>query len=163
MAQTIISLAALLSVATAGQPAGEPPALTGSVTYYNPGIMEATYRARLQWGHVAPCPDCVGMIALLDPAHLGKRVWLQRPGHPIEGPFLVVDCAAEKDRARLRARGLVGEVGWPVAQRWRMTAPIHGVTVWFTNPTRAEAPAHEQDEIPPATGLLHQSRRQRPS
>lgn len=140
MAQTIISLAALLSVAATGQPAGEPPALQGSVTYYNPGIMEATYQARLQWGHVAPCADCIGLIALLDREHLGKRVWLQRPGHPVEGPFLVTDCAAAKDRARLRARGLVAEVGWPVAQRWRMTGPIEGVTVYFADPTPRPAP-----------------------
>ena len=153
MTQTILSLAALVGSVVAGQPAAEPTALTGSVTYYNPGIMEATYRLRLQWGHVAPCAigsgadACVGMIALLDRAYLGRRVWLRRPGHPVEGPFLVVDCAAGKDRERLRKRGLVAEVDWPTARRWRMAGPVAGVIVHFADPTLPEVRSYANTRV----------------
>jgi hypothetical protein len=149
MAQTIISLAALVG-SVVGNAAGDT--LRGSVTYYNPGVMEATYRARLQWGHVAPCGDCVGLIALLDRAHLGRRVWLQRPGHAPEGPYLVVDCAAEKDLPRLRARGLVAEVDWPTARRWRMAGPLDGVIVYFATPI--EKPVRLSAR-PPNDGTTH--------
>ena len=137
MTYALISLAALVG-SVVGNAAGET--LTGSVTYYNPGIMEATYEMRLQWGHVAPCPDCIGLIALLDRAHLGRRVWLQRPGHPVEGPFLSVDCAADKDLARLRERGLVAEVDYETARRWGMAGPIAAVTVYFADPRAWPAP-----------------------
>lgn len=105
--------------------------LTGEVTYYNPGIMEAVYANRLRWRQVEPCAECVGMVALLDRDHLGRRVWIARPGYPPEGPFLVVDCAGRADRPRLQARGLVAEVDWPTARRWQMTGPLFDVRILF--------------------------------
>jgi hypothetical protein len=80
------------------------------------------------------------MVALLDRQHIGRHVWLQRPGRPPEGPFLVVDCAAAKDRTRLHRRGLVAEVDYATARRWRMAGPLPNVTVWFHNPVALEAP-----------------------
>lgn len=106
-------------------------ALTGSVTYYNPGVMERVYENRLAWGHVQPCEECVGMVALLDREHVGKQVYLVRDGGPVEGPFLVVDCSAAQDIARHRRNGKVAEVDWPTAQRWGMTGPLANVRVVF--------------------------------
>ena len=108
--------------------------MVGSVTYYAPNLMEATYEARLALGHVQPCADCIGMVALLDREHVGQRVWLQRPGRAAEGPFLVVDCAAAQHRAALRRRGLIAEVDFETAQRWGMTGPLQDVRLWFGRP-----------------------------
>lgn len=105
--------------------------LIGEVTYYGPGVMERVYANRLRWNHVEACEECIGMVALLDRQHVGERVFLQRPGHDPEGPFLVVDCAAKKDFRRLKERGLVAEVDWRTARRWRMRGPLYGVRVVF--------------------------------
>ncbi len=143
---------------------GEGASLLGEVTYYGPGVMERVYENRLRWGHVEACPECIGMVALLEREHLGRRVWLQRPGRPAEGPFLVVDCAAAKNRPHLQARGLVAEVDWPTSRRWRMAGPIDAVTIYFANPARMEVPADAtQDDASHAASLPYQSRRQRPS
>ncbi len=107
--------------------------LTGEVTYYADGVMEAVYANRLKWDHVEPCPDCIGMVALLDRANVGRQVYIVRPGHPPEGPYLVVDCAARKDYARLRQRGLVAEVDYRTARRWRMAGPLFDVRIVFRN------------------------------
>lgn len=98
--------------------------VAGQATYYDPGVMREVYVNRLAWGHVQVCPACIGKVAMLEPEHIGKRVYLQRPGEQPEGPFLVVDCAAAGDRERLRARGLVVEVDWQTAQRWQMRGPV---------------------------------------
>lgn len=98
--------------------------ITGTATYYHPGVMDEVYRNRLVWGHVAPCPECVGMVALLDREWIGQTVWLQRPGAPVEGPFLVVDCAAAGHREALLRRGWAVDVDWQTAQRWQMRGPV---------------------------------------
>lgn len=47
--------------------------LTGSVTYYDPGVMEATYVNRLAMRHVTPCEACIGYVAIVGgPEHLNK-------------------------------------------------------------------------------------------
>jgi hypothetical protein len=107
------------------------PVMVGEVTYYGPGVMERVYENRLRWGHVEACPECIGMVALLEREHVGKRVFLQRAGEKREGPFLVVDCAARKDLRRLKERGLVAEVDWRTARRWGMRGPVEGVRVMF--------------------------------
>lgn len=103
--------------------------MTGSVTYYADGVFDEVYANRLAFGHVEPCPQCIGLIAVLDRQHVGKLAYVTRPGLPEEGPFLVADCAAAKDLVRLHARGLVAEVDWQTAQRWGMRAPLYDVTV----------------------------------
>lgn len=117
-----------------GTVTGEDASLTGEMTYYGRGVMEQVLTNRLAWGHVTACPECIGMVALLDRQHVGKRVYLQRPGHGIEGPYLVVDCAAAKDYRRLLLRGLVGEVDWQTSRRWQMRGPVYGVRVVFQDP-----------------------------
>jgi len=103
--------------------------LTGCVTYYADGVFDEVYQNRLAFGHVEPCPQCIGLVAVLDRQYVGQLAYLTRPGEAEEGPFLIADCAAAKDLVRLQARGLVAEVNWATAQRWGMRAPLYGVTV----------------------------------
>ena len=103
--------------------------IAGSVTYYADGVFDEVYANRLAFGHVAPCPECIGLIAVLDRQYVGDLAYVTRPGHAEEGPFLVADCAAAKDFGRLQQRGLVAEVDWATAQRWGMRAPLYDVTV----------------------------------
>lgn len=110
----------------------------GEVTYYAPGLMRWVYELRIRLGQVPVCdpPRCVGYVATLRPGDLGRLVWLQPPGRPPEGPFLVVDYAAKKDFARLQQRGLVAEVDYETAQRWGMRLPLHDVLVLGESPLR---------------------------
>jgi hypothetical protein len=114
---------------------------TGEATYYAPGIMEQVWARRVRWGDVGDCADCIGAVALLDQADLGKRVWVTAP--PSEafpdgdtvGPLLVVDCARAADRERLRRRGWVVDLPWWIALRWKALAgPVEPVTVTFAEP-----------------------------
>jgi hypothetical protein len=106
------------------------PAMTaGLITFYARGVMEEVYRNRLTWKQVAPCPECVGMAAVLDCGRLGDRVWLAGPDG-WEGPFLVVDCSNAAHLAAQRARGLMAEVSWEQAQEWHMRGPIEGRVSW---------------------------------
>ncbi|MEZ4769630.1 MAG: hypothetical protein R2844_14520 [Caldilineales bacterium] len=103
----------------------------GEVTFYAYDVMERTYHRRLELAQVPYCdkPTCVGYVAMLRAGDLGRKVWLMRPGHPAEGPFLVVDYAAAKDFVRLDQRGLVAEVDYETARRWGMTGPVENVMV----------------------------------
>jgi len=115
-------------------------ALTGSVTYYADGVFDEVYSNRLAFGHVQACPECIGLIAVLDRKFVGDLAYVTRPGEAEEGPFLVADCAAAKDLVRLRARGLVAEVDWQTAQRWGMRAPLYDVTVRIVDRTAPSKP-----------------------
>jgi len=110
---------------------GVPMVLVGLATFYAAGVMEQVVANRVRWGQISPCAECVGHVALLDPETIGRRVWLQAPGRPVEGPFLVVDCAAPQDRDYLLSRGWVVDLDWETGQRWGMNAPLAGVRVLF--------------------------------
>lgn len=87
--------------------------------------MERVLDYRLATGRVQPCATCVGAVALMACDRLGGLVWLDfNDGTGPEGPYLVTDCGAEKDRAGLRKRNRVAEVDWPTALRHRMTGPV---------------------------------------
>ncbi len=92
--------------------------------------METVYENRLAWGHVAPCPECIGMAAVIEAEHLGDKVWIEGPDG-YEGPFLVVDCANAAHLEKLKERRLVAEVDWQTAQRWQMKGPIEGRVLWL--------------------------------
>lgn len=108
-----------------------PLPANGEVTFYAYDVMERAYHRRLELAQTPYCdkPACVGYVATLRPGDLGRKVWLVRPGHPAEGPFLVVDYAAARDFQRLRQRGLIAEVDYETARRWGMTGPIYDVTM----------------------------------
>lgn len=98
--------------------------IAGTATFYNPGIADEVYANRLRWGHVQPCAECIGMVALLDRETVGELVYLQREGAAAEGPFLVIDCAGRAHRAALVKRGWAVDVDWATAERWGMRGPI---------------------------------------
>jgi hypothetical protein len=90
----------------------------GGALYYAPHIMEATAAVRGM-----SLDGYVDGVAVPGCADLGQRVWLKRPGHTWEGPFLVVDCAARNDMyGQIMAFGEMVEVGFDTALRWGMAA-----------------------------------------
>lgn len=88
--------------------------MIGKATYYAPGAMKATAR----WREL-DLEGYAGGVSLMSPADIGHKVWLKRPGHDWEGPFLVVDCARRGDMyGVIVSRGEVIEVDFQTAQRW---------------------------------------------
>ena len=88
----------------------------GKALFYGPGAMEAT----AQWRGM----DLTGFVdgvALMSPADIGLTVWLKRPGHDWEGPFLVVDAAARGDIYPIVVHwNDAVEVGYKTAVSWGM-------------------------------------------
>ncbi len=100
--------------------------------------MVRVWNWRIYYGYVPECPECVDAVALVDPEHIGKKVWLQHPDGEIVGPLMVVDCAEKKHRNNLRKRGWVADISWELAQRWEMKGPLEGVKVLFEEPERID-------------------------
>jgi hypothetical protein len=93
-----------------------PPYAYGSAVWYDPYLMEATARYR----HL-DLTNFVDGVALMSPADIGRTVWLRRPGHDWEGPFLVADSARRTDIWPVIAhRGEIVEVGFRTAVAWGM-------------------------------------------
>jgi hypothetical protein len=111
-------------------PCPQAPHLTpigaGLATYYAGGIFEEVLANR----GIDPCPDCAGYAALLDPAAIGSRIWIRWPGGAIDGPYLVVDCAAAVHRAGLLARDWVIDVDRATARRHAMRGPVPVEIFW---------------------------------
>ena len=104
------------------RPPPAPKMSFGNVVWYAQGVMEAT----AQWRHL-DLSDYVDGIAMISPADIGKTVWLKRPGHNWDGPFLSVDAARRGDMPNVILRnGEVAEVGYQTAVRWGM---VNGTTV----------------------------------
>ncbi len=101
-----------------------PLPVRGLAMYYNPGLMQQVLQRQIGWGDVTKCDECIGMVALLREGDMDRRVWLQRPGHPAEGPFWVVDQAAPHDVPGLVRRQWVVDVDYETAMRWQMRGPI---------------------------------------
>lgn len=102
---------------------------TGLATFYAPGLMEEVTGYRLAQAEIGPCPECVGVVALLRAGDIGRKVWLQPPDSEPVGPFLVVDCARRQDVEPLLARNWTVDVSYELGQLWGMTRPLAGVTV----------------------------------
>ncbi len=108
-----------------GMPVWETPTAlpaTGLATYYTGGVLEWVYNYRIEQGHIAPCKECVGAVAMLHSGDVGRKVWVQHADETL-GPFIVVDCAAPEDYPRLQQRGIIVELPYWVATRWDMTGP----------------------------------------
>lgn len=132
---TLIASMVLATVLTTTSP------MIGEVTYYagpqeegQSSLMKKVWNWRVWKGHVPECDECVDAIALIDPEHIGKKVWLKHPNGEIVGPLMVVDCAEAKHRPNLRKRGWVADISWELAQQWDMAGPLEGVTVLFEPP-----------------------------
>lgn len=109
----------------------QPEYSYGRAVWYAPGVMEANAWLRWEWGQLPKPPsDYLDGVALMSPDDIGKTVWLRRPGHDWEGPFIVVDCAQRDDLWWIvERRREVVEVGWETKVRWEMDAPLDGVEV----------------------------------
>ena len=104
---------------------------SGMATRYSPETMDQVYQNRLRWGHVQPCSECVGRVALLDCSRLGQRVWLELPTGAIIGPVLVADCAASHHAEVLQDRGFAVDLSFELAESLGVVdAPLPGVRVW---------------------------------
>lgn len=101
-----------------------PLPIQGLAMYYNPGVMDRVLQRQIGWGHVTECDECIGRVALLREGDMDRRIWLQRPGHAAEGPFWVVDQAAERDVPGLVRRNWAVDVDYETAMRWKMRGPI---------------------------------------
>jgi len=98
-----------------------PPYSYGAAVFYAPHVMEGTARYR-----ELPLEGYLDGVSLMSPSDIGRTVWLRRPGHEWEGPYLVVDSAARQDiYPVITSRGEIVEVGFTTAERWGMTKLGH--------------------------------------
>ena len=105
----------------------------GNAVFYAPNVMEGTARHR-----GFSLDGYLDGVAMLSPADIGRTVWLRRPGHEWEGPYLVVDCARRGDMyGTIVHRDEVVEVGFRTALRWGMVRETAGGG-WRTNYWREE-------------------------
>jgi len=115
MATVLLALAlmqALMGGGSALPPASSQHVIaSGMATRYAPGLMKTVYGNRLAMGHVKPCRECAGFVALIDCDDLGRKVWLKHDGRVI-GPLLAVDCAARADLPTIRERRIVAEFSY---------------------------------------------------
>ncbi len=110
---------------------------SGSATRYDPHVMDAVVANRVMYGQVDPSLAHKGYLGLLDCEHLGRLVWLEQGGR-IDGPYMVADCAADKDRARLVMLDFAVDLSWELAQDWNVIdGPVSGFRVWDGYPLRA--------------------------
>jgi len=106
--------------------------MSGAATYYDPGLMQHVVAYRASIGQLSSCAECIGAVALLEPDQIGRKVWLQPPGGPIEGPFLVADCAAPQHRPLLIAGGWTVDLDYETAARWAtLDGPLRNVKVYL--------------------------------
>ena len=75
--------------------------------------------------------DFTDGVALMSPVDIGLPVWLKRPNHDWEGPFLVVDTVMRGDAYPLIVfRSEIVEVGFKTAKRWGMVNDKNQVEMW---------------------------------
>jgi hypothetical protein len=116
--------------------------VSGYAMFYNPHVMPEVVSNRLAMGQISSCGECVGQVALLRAGDLNRRVWLQWADGTVEGPYLVVDVAAQQHVAQLLARNWVVDVDYRTAMRRGMAGPVW-VTVWGSPP-----PASQEQQAP---------------
>lgn len=122
----------------------------GVAMYYNPGVFQQVLDFRYEHDHITACDECIGYVALLRAGDIDRRVWLQRQGRIAEGPFWVVDVAAQRDIPGLLEREWVVDIDHNTAMRWRMAGPIP-ITVYAAESPEAQdfAAAYFSSEMIP--------------
>ena len=115
----------------------------GIAMYYNPDVFVRVMDFRFKSNHISACDECIGYVALLRGGDLDRRVWLQREGQRMEGPFWVVDAAAFKHITALLSRNWVVAVDYDTAMRWRMAGPVP-ITVYDADSPEAQVAAADQ-------------------
>lgn len=104
------------------------PPLNGKAMYYGQGLMEEVINNRIAWGDITGAQQAKmatgyykGYVALLRKGDIGREVYITNPTNSkVEGPFLVVDVAAQHDIASLLNRGWVVDIDYETATRWDM-------------------------------------------
>lgn len=104
--------------------------LHGSVTYYSPGLMDLAYANHLRYGHLEPCPTCIGRIAVPDPQYTGWHAYITFPGQPVTGPYLVAD------NGTLATPNRVAELEYELAEDLGIVGvgPLMEVTIFLLEP-----------------------------
>jgi len=127
-----------------------PPYSFGAALWYDPYVMEATARYR-----GLSLDGFLDGVALMASSDVGRTVWLRRPGHDWEGPFLVVDTASRGDVwANITSRGTIVEVGFQTAARWGFVDAAQNYKGVYINPYRVNfwridgVEVLKMDEIP---------------
>lgn len=93
-----------------------PPVTIGSAVFYAPDVM----RAQVEYRGLS-MDGMVGAVAVPFCSEIGHVVWLQRPGHDWEGPFIVADCSRRNDLyGHIEFRDQVVEVDFDTAVAWGM-------------------------------------------
>lgn len=124
-----------------------PQYAVGNAVYYAPWVMEA-----VAYNRGISLDGYLDGVSLMSPADIGVTVWLRRPGHEWEGPYLSVDCATKGDiwPAIFYRREII-EVGFETAVKWGLASPVgwtaiewrlENVEVW-----RGQAPPTDGDFI----------------
>lgn len=139
----------LISIPSWYMPA--PPYSFGAAVWYAPYIMEGTARYR-----DLPLEGFLDGVSLMSPSDIGRTVWLRRPDHDWEGPFLVVDSAARGDIwAVITTRKEIVEVGFQTAARWGMVTAYQDENGTYHRPYTVnawrldEVEVLKMDEVPP--------------
>lgn len=113
---------------------------SGTATRYAEGAMQPVVANRIMYGQIDPGQDHKGYVALLDCRHLGRLVWLEQDFR-VDGPYMVADCAATRDAARLVAAGWAVDLSWEVAQDWGVIDHVgRGFTVYDKDPRGPKLP-----------------------
>lgn len=119
-----------------------PTYFYGRAVFYGPGVMRGTAEVR-----DLNLEGYVDGVAIPTCADIGLPVWLRRPGHDWEGPFLVVDCATNGDiYGVVFFRQEAVEVGWRTAVRWGMAewgGDLYKVNEWLIDDVQVS-------KVPPA-------------
>jgi|WetSurMetagenome_2_1015567.scaffolds.fasta_scaffold1129275_2 hypothetical protein len=89
--------------------------VAGLAMYYEPGLFEEVMHNR----QLPPCVECIGYVALAEPAYIGGQVWLRPFGQAPLGPFYVVDVGPQDPvaKAKLQERGWAVDVDPATWQR----------------------------------------------
>ena len=91
-----------------------PDYVKGDVTWVNPHRMEDT--AVVNNIDLSPFKDGIALMSCSD---IGETVWLKRPDHNWDGPFVVADCANPRHMfAAICYKGEVAELGFKTAVEW---------------------------------------------
>lgn len=91
-----------------------PKHSVGKAVWYAPYLMSATAEWRTQ-----SMDGFAGGVAMMSPADIGQVVWLKRPDHVWEGPFLVVDVSSTIHMwTTITKNEEVVEVDFHTALRW---------------------------------------------
>ena len=111
---------------------------SGMATRYAPGKMQAVVANRIMWGHLPEGTNPAECVAMLDCETIGNQVYVEVDS-VIHGPYIVADCAAKQDIARLAYLRFAVDVSWEIAQEMGVIDdPLRGVKVWNTMPCYGE-------------------------